>query len=76
MVDIVDLPMGLKTPSAPSVLFRGGDKIFVEGDTGTKSGAETRKDHRETAPPGDTSHIQPPNSDNIADAKKCLLTGA
>jgi hypothetical protein len=27
-------------------------------------------------PPGDPSHIQSPNPDTIADAKKCLLTGA
>ena len=30
-------------------------------------------DHAETAPPGDPSHIQPPNPDVIADAGKCLL---
>ena len=27
-------------------------------------------------PPRDPSHIQTPNPDSIADAKKCLLTGA
>ena len=31
---------------------------------------------QETAPPGDPSHRQTPNLDTIADAKKCLLTGA
>jgi hypothetical protein len=31
--------------------------------------------HPETAPPGNPSHLQPPNPNTIADAKKCLLTG-
>jgi hypothetical protein len=35
-----------------------------------------RNDHPETAPPGDPSHIQSPNSDTIVDARKCMLTGA
>jgi hypothetical protein len=35
-----------------------------------------RKDHPETASPRDSSHIQTPNPDTTADAKKCLLTGA
>jgi len=41
----------------------------------TKCGAET-KGHPETAPlaPRDPSHIQTPNPDSIADAKKYLLT--
>jgi hypothetical protein len=34
-----------------------------------------RYDHPETAQPGDPSHKQPPNPDNIADANKSLLTG-
>jgi hypothetical protein len=34
------------------------------------------KDHSETAPPGDQSHIQSPNPYTIVDASKCLLTGA
>jgi len=32
--------------------------------------------HPETARPGDPAHTQTPNPDNIADAKKCMLTGA
>jgi hypothetical protein len=36
--------------------------------------SDGRKDHPETAPPGDPSHIQPPNSDTIAYAGKILLT--
>jgi hypothetical protein len=45
-----------------------GNKIPMEGVTETKFGTETveRKDHLETAPPGDPSHIQPPNPDTIA----------
>ena len=34
-----------------------------------------RKDHPDTAPPGDLSHIQPPNPDTIVEANKSLLTG-
>jgi hypothetical protein len=33
-----------------------------------------KKCHPETAPPGDPSHIQLPNSNTIVDAKKCLIT--
>jgi hypothetical protein len=45
-------------------------KLFLsKGKTGTKSGAET-------APSRDTSHLQTPNPNTIAGAKKCLLTGA
>ena len=35
-----------------------------------------RKDHPWTAPPGDPSHIQSPNSDTVVDANKCLQKGA
>ena len=35
-----------------------------------------RRGHPETALPGDTSHIQSPNAETIADAKKDMLTGA
>jgi hypothetical protein len=34
------------------------------------------KSHPETAPPRDLSHLQTPNPDTMADAKKHLLTGA
>ena len=34
-----------------------------------------RKDHPDTAPLGDPSHIQPPNLGTIAYARKILLTG-
>jgi hypothetical protein len=40
----------------------------------SKENART-KSETETAPPGDPSHMQTPNADTIADAKKCLLTG-
>ena len=33
-----------------------------------------RKDHPDTAPPGDPSHIQSPNPGTIVDANKYLLT--
>ena len=59
-----------------SLLLRMGNKISMEGVTETKFGAEpARNDHPETAPPWDPSHIQPPNPDIIAYARKILLTG-
>jgi hypothetical protein len=59
------------------LLLRMGNKIPMEGVTETKFRAETegRNDHPETAPPGDPFHIQPPNPDTIAYARKILLTG-
>jgi hypothetical protein len=36
----------------------------------------TKSEKASPAPPGDSSHIQSPNPDNIVDANKCLLTGA
>jgi hypothetical protein len=51
------------------------NKISMEGVAETKFRAEMRKDHLETAPPGDPCHIQPPNPDTIAYANKILLTG-
>jgi hypothetical protein len=59
------------------VLLRMGNKIPMEGVTETKFGAEKvgRKNHPETAPPGDPSHIQPPNPDTIAYVSKILLKG-
>jgi hypothetical protein len=56
-----------------SVLFIGwtnnhrrkcGDKVWSR---------DWRKGHPETAPPGDLSHIQPPNPDIMVDDRKCLL---
>jgi hypothetical protein len=37
--------------------------------------ASHRKGHPETASPRDLSHLQTPNPNTIADAKKRLLTG-
>jgi len=59
-----------------SVLLRRGNKILTRGNTGTMSGAETEGVVTQTSPPGDSSHMQPPNPVMIADAKKCLLKGA
>ena len=42
------------------------DKVWSRG---------RRKDHPETAPPGEPSHKQPPNPDIVAYASKILLTG-
>jgi hypothetical protein len=49
-----------------SLLLRMGNKIPMEGVTETKY---RRKDHPETAPPGDSSHVQSPNPDTITYAK-------
>ena len=61
-----------------SFFLRIGNKIPMKGVIETKFGAEMEgiKDHPETAPPGDPSHMQTPNPDSIVDANKCLLTGA
>jgi len=50
-----------------SVLIRKRTRTLIGENKRTKGGAET-------APPGDPSHIQTPNPDNILDAKKCFLT--
>jgi hypothetical protein len=52
--------------------LRMGNKVPMEGVTGTKFRAEM--DAR-TAPPGNPSHKQPPNPDIIAYASKIFLTG-
>jgi hypothetical protein len=58
-----------------SVLFRRVNKIFTEGHMETRCGAETEgKGHSD--PPGDPSHIQPPNPGIIVDAGKCFLIEA
>jgi hypothetical protein len=59
-----------------SFLLRMGNKIRMEGVTNTKFRAKMEeKNHPETAPPRDPSHIQPPNPGTIAYARKILLTG-
>jgi hypothetical protein len=58
-----------------SVLIRRNN-ILTGGKTETKVWSRDRKkDHPETAPPVDSSHIQSPNPDTIVDAK-CLLSRA
>jgi len=58
--------------------LKWGAKILTGGNTETNFGAETegktiqRLPHLGIQP----IYIQPPNPDNIADAKKCFLTGA
>jgi len=56
-----------------SVLLRRGNKILMEGNTGTMSGAET-EGHPESVPSEDPSNMQSSNPVTIAGAKKCLLT--
>ena len=58
-------------------LLRIGNKTPMEGVTETKFGAETERRTIQRPPhPGDPSHIQPPNPDTIAYARKILLTGS
>jgi hypothetical protein len=53
-----------------------GNKILMEGVTETKFGAKREgKTIQRLPPPRDPSHIQPPNPDTIAYARKILLTG-
>ena len=49
------------------------NKISIEGVAETKFGTKEMMDHPETAPPGDSSHMQTINPGTIADVKKCLL---
>ena len=59
------------------ILLTRGNKVPKKGVTETKFRAETEGTTiKETAPPGDPSHKQPPNPDTMADANKSLLTGA
>jgi len=51
--------------------LEGGTKIFIVGNTETKCGAETEQKAIQRLP----MYIQPPNPDNIADAKKCMPQG-
>jgi hypothetical protein len=52
------------------------NKIPMEGGTETKFRAMTEGNIIQRLPhPGDPSHIQPPNPDTIAYARKILLTG-
>jgi hypothetical protein len=58
------------------LLLRMGNKIPMEGVTETKFRAETEGRTIQRLPhphPQDPSHIQPPNPDTIAYARKILL---
>jgi hypothetical protein len=60
-----------------SVLLRRVNKIFTGGNMETKCGAETEGKAIQRLPYlGNPPHIQPPNSDVIVDARKCLLIEA
>ena len=58
-----------------SVLLRRYIKILMGANTETKCGTDWRKGHLKTAPPGDPSRIQSPNTDTTVGANKCMLTG-
>ena len=52
-----------------------GEKKYPWKELQRQSSELSQKDHPETAPPGDTSHKQPPNADTMAYTSKILLTG-
>jgi len=57
--------------------LEGGTKIFIGGDTETKFGALTKGMAIQSLSLMGIQplYIYPPNLDNIADAKRCMLTG-
>jgi hypothetical protein len=60
-----------------SVLLRRENKTLTGGNMETKCRAETEGKATQRLPHlGDPSHMQSPNLDAIADARKCFLTGA
>jgi hypothetical protein len=60
-----------------SVLFMRVSNTYSEEEIWDKVWSrDWRKGHPETVPPGDPSHIKPPNQDTIVDARKCLLMEA
>ena len=64
-------------PPTSKMLIQKSSVNFLSGNAGTKSGAETEGKAILRLPHlGDPSHLLTPNPDTIADAKKCLLTGA
>jgi hypothetical protein len=60
-------------PTLPNISLYNPELLMSKGNTETNSVKDWRKNHPETAPAGEPSHIQTPNPDTIADAKKCLL---
>jgi hypothetical protein len=53
-----------------------GSKMHTGANMEIKCRIETeKKGHPGTVPPGNSSHIQLPNSDTIVDAKKYMLKG-
>ena len=73
------VPQNPEEAQLPGTLTHPGSQDFrslVTGGSRETKSRDWRKGHPETAPPGDPSHIQTPNPETIADAKKCLLKGA
>jgi len=67
-----------KDNQSASVLFKRGNKNIQRKRYGDKVWAETKGMAIQSLPHLGIQpiHIQPPNPNNIADAKKCMLTGA
>jgi hypothetical protein len=57
------------------VLLRRMNKMLTGGNMHEDKvwSRDGRKGHPETSPPGNPSHIQPPNLESVVDARKCLL---
>jgi hypothetical protein len=62
--------------SVDTLFLRRKGKQNIHGRSYKVWSRDGRNDHAETAPPGDPSHIQSPNTDTIVDSNKYLLTGA
>jgi hypothetical protein len=61
----------------PAHLKTFNPEMFLsKGKTGTKMEQRLKEGHPETIAPRDPYHLQTPNPNTIADAKKGLLTGA
>jgi hypothetical protein len=56
--------------------LEGGTKYLCEEIWRQNVEQRLKKGHLQTAPSGDPSHIQSPNPDTIADAKKYMWIGS
>jgi len=67
--------MKLEDQSVDASILGRENKILTGGIMETKCGAETKGKVIQRAPPEDPSHMLSPNTDNIVDDEKCMLTG-
>jgi hypothetical protein len=67
------LHMQLEPWVPPCIFLEGGQNTHGRSHRDKLWSKNWRNDYPRTAPPGDSSHIQPPNPDTIVDGKKGLL---